>query len=126
MDTCRRASTGQRWTRSKTRFGTESELRQVQMESLRWLLDPGKRAGVERLVIDGSFVTDIFEPNDVDCVLLIDPDHPHQAAALDEIAEGLPFLDVQLVENHDFTMLVDHFFATDRHSTPKGLVEVIL
>ena len=110
----------------EARFGTESELRQVQMESLRWLVDLAKHAGVERLVIDGSFVTDIFEPNDVDCVLLIDPDHPHDAAALAEIAKGLPFLDIQLVENRDFTMLVDQFFATDRHSTPKGLVEVIL
>lgn len=108
------------------RFGCESELRRVQKESLRWLVDLARRAGVERLVIDGSFVTDRFEPNDVDCVLLIDPDHPHDAAALDEIADGLPFLDVQLVEPADFTMLVDQFFATDRYNTPKGLVEVVL
>jgi hypothetical protein len=110
----------------EARFGSESELRRVQMESLRWLVDLAKRAAVERLVIGGSFVTDRFEPNDVDCVLLIDPDHPHDAAALDEIADGLPFLDVQLVENLEFTMLVDQFFATDRYSTPKGLVELIL
>ena len=109
----------------EARFGSESDLRRVQMQSLHWLLELAKRAGVERLVIDGSFVTDIFEPNDVDCVLLIDPDHPHDAAALDAIAAGLPFLDVQLVERHDFTMLVNEFFATDRLSTPKGLVEVI-
>ena len=36
------------------------------------------------------------------------------------------FLDIQMVENHDFTMLVERFFATDRHSAPKGLIEVIL
>ena len=29
-----------------------------------------KRAGVQRLIINGSFVTAIVEPNDVDCVLL--------------------------------------------------------
>ena len=110
----------------EARFGTESELRRVQMESLRWLVDLARRVGVERLVINGSFVTDIFEPNDVDCVLLIAPDHPHDAAALDEIVDRLPFLDVQLVEHHDFSMLVDQFFATDRSFTPKGLVEVML
>jgi hypothetical protein len=88
-------------------------------------MDLAKRSGVERLVIDGSFVTDIFEPNDVDCVLLIEPDHSHAAAALDAIAAGLPFLDVQLVERYDFTMLVNEFFATDRLLTPKGLIEVI-
>ena len=110
----------------EARFGTESELRRAQMESLRWLVDMAKRAGVGRLVINGSFVTDVFEPNDVDCVLLIDPSQPYETAALDEIADGLPFLDIQLVEGHDFTMLAYEFFATDRHSKPKGLVEVIL
>jgi len=110
----------------EARFGRESELRRVQMESLRWLADLAKRAGVERLVINGSFVTDMFEPNDVDCVLLIVPDQSNDSAALDEIAVGLPFLDVQLVEHLDFTMLVDQFFATDRFCTPKGLVEVML
>lgn len=96
------------------------------MESLRWLGDLAKRARVKRLIINGSFVTDIFEPNDVDCVLLIAADHSHDDAVLDEIAAGLPFLDVQLVEQLDFTMLVDEFFATDRLFRPKGVVELML
>lgn len=37
----------------EARFGRESELRRVQMESLRWLMDLVRRAGVERLVISG-------------------------------------------------------------------------
>jgi hypothetical protein len=110
----------------EVRFGGESELRQVQIESLRWLMDLARRGDVQRFVIAGSFVTDIFEPNDVDCVLSIDPHHPHDAEALHEIAEGLPFLDIQLVEPLDFAMLVDRFFATDRHGTPKGVIELIL
>ena len=65
----------------ETRFAHESELRQVQIESLRWLVDLAKRAGVERIVINGSFVTDIPEPNDVDCVLLIGPNFPHDPGA---------------------------------------------
>jgi hypothetical protein len=32
----------------------------------------------------------------------------------------------EVVELVDFTLLVDHFFATDRSGTPKGLVEVLL
>jgi hypothetical protein len=110
----------------EARFGRESELRRVQMESLRWLVDLARRASVQRLVIDGSFVTDVFEPNDVDCVLLIAPEQPNDVASLDEIADGLPFIDLQLAEPVDFAILVDRFFATDRHGTPKGLVEVIL
>jgi hypothetical protein len=108
------------------RFGRESELRQIQMQSLWWLLELVKRAGVKRLIINGSFVTDEFEPNDVDCGLLISPDHSHDATALDEIATGLPFLDLQLVEQVDFTMLVDQFFATDRFRKLKGVIEVIV
>src|SRR6266436_10072192 len=37
------------------RFGQDPELRRVQMESLRWLVDLARRAGIDRLVIDGSF-----------------------------------------------------------------------
>jgi hypothetical protein len=55
------------------RFGREPELRQAQTESLRWLLDLAKRVGVQRLIIDGSYVTDKWEPNDVDCVMLLSP-----------------------------------------------------
>jgi Family of unknown function (DUF6932) len=60
----------------EARFGRESELRRVQMESLRWLVDLARRAGVARIVINGSFVTEVFEPNDVDCVILIGAGFP--------------------------------------------------
>lgn len=104
----------------EARFGTESELRRVQFQSLKWLIDLMRRAGLRRLVIDGSFVTDRFEPNDIDCILLIDPDHTPDPAALDEIDEGLPFLVIHPAEPTEFTMLVEQFFATDRDGTPKG------
>ena len=51
------------------RFGHEPELRQVQIESLRWLVQLARRAGALRIVVNGSFDTDKLEPNDVDCVL---------------------------------------------------------
>jgi hypothetical protein len=53
------------------RFGRETELRRVQLESLQWLVDVARGAGALRLIVNGSFVTDRPEPNDVDCVLLI-------------------------------------------------------
>src|SRR5216683_3821255 len=58
------------------RFGQESELRQAEMESLRWLVDLARRAGVLRIVVNGSFVADAYEPNDVDCALLMGNDYP--------------------------------------------------
>ncbi len=58
------------------RFGQETELRRVQMQSLGWLVDLARRAGALRLVVNESFVTDRPEPNDVDCVLLIGAGFP--------------------------------------------------
>jgi len=107
------------------RFGCESELRRVQMESLRWLVDLAHRAGVARVVINGSFVTEVFEPNDVDCALLIGAGFPLDKAAEAELLAGLPFLEIDLVNQADFDVLVEKFFATDRQSIPKGMVEVI-
>jgi hypothetical protein len=110
----------------EVRFGRESEIRRVQMESLRWLVELARRTGVDSLVINGSFVTDVLEPNDVDCVLLIGSDFPHDAAAETELLAGLPFLELSLVSDADFGLLVNVIFATDRHSVGKGMVEIIL
>lgn len=49
----------------EARFGRESEVHSVQTESLRWLAELARRSGVQRFVINGSFVTDVLEPNDV-------------------------------------------------------------
>ena len=125
MATCHRASTRRRFNEVDARFGRESELRRVQMESLRWLVDLTRCAGAERLIINGSFVTEVFEPNDVDCVLLIGVGFPQDKAAEAELLAGLPFLVIDLVNQADFDVLVKKFFATDRHSVPKGMVEVI-
>ncbi|MCG8586643.1 MAG: hypothetical protein MI757_18225 [Pirellulales bacterium] len=107
------------------RFGTGSELRRVQAESLRWLVEIADRAGVERLVVNGSFVTDTVEPNDVDCVLLIGSGFPRDDAAEDALLAGLPFLELSLVAREEFDLLVNQFFATDRHSVAKGMVEIV-
>ena len=107
------------------RFGRESELRRVQMESLRWLADLAKRAGVWRIVINGSFTTDMPDPNDVDCVLLIAAGFPQDRQAEEELIEGLPFLDINLVRQDGWDEFVGIVFATDRRSNPKGMIEVM-
>jgi len=108
------------------RFGRATELRRVQMHSIQWLHDAALRAGVERFVINGSFVTDVDEPNDVDCVLLIGPSFPSDVAAEAELLAGFPFLEIQLAREHAFRVLVESFFATDRYNRSKGMIEVIL
>ena len=109
----------------EARFGRESELRQVQMESLRWLVDLARRAGVQRIVINGSFATTLPEPNDVDCALLIVRGFPQDPAAEEELIEGLPFLDINLVRQDGWDELVGIIFATDRRLNPKGMIEVV-
>ena len=108
------------------RFGQESEIRPGQMDSVRWPVDLAKKAGVQRLIINGSFVTDDLEPNDLDCALLTSSEFPHDPDALEALVDGLPFLSLELVEAKEFAILVEQFFATDRDLIPKGVVEVIL
>jgi hypothetical protein len=107
------------------RFGTESELRRVQMQSVRWLIDLARRAGVARIVLNGSFVTDAYEPNDVDCVLLIPPDFPMAPDVERQFRRGLPFLEIAIVDQDGFSDLVERVFASDRYHVPKGMVEMV-
>lgn len=107
-----------------TRFGVDSELRRVQMESLRWMVELAWQAGVLRIVVNGSFVTDVSEPNDIDCVLLIDETFPGDATACGKLLEGLPFVTIEIAESDGFHRFTDRFFATDRNFEPKGMIEV--
>jgi hypothetical protein len=108
------------------RFGQLSELRRVQMESVRWMVDLAVLAGAERVVLNGSFVTDIMEPNDVDCVLLFLPGRHRDRSAVKQLRGGLPFLEMKLIGQEDFDDYVNVTFGTDRMGVPKGMIEVIL
>jgi hypothetical protein len=108
------------------RFGSETEIRGVQGESIRWLLDLARQAGVDRVIVNGSFTTDKAEPNDVDCVLLMGEHFPIDAETGAELLEGLPFLEIKLVNQEGFELLVETIFASDREMQPKGMIEVVL
>jgi hypothetical protein len=108
------------------RFGQEPELRRVQMQSLRWLVELARRAGVQRVVVDGSFVTDKWEPNDVDCLLLQGPAFGQDEAADNELRAGLPFIEMVVVAQAEFDLYAERIYGTDRQGNGRGLVEVIL
>jgi hypothetical protein len=110
----------------EARFGCDSDLRGAQIQSLRWLVEIVRRAGIARVILNGSFVTDAIEPNDVDCALLVAADFREDSGAATELHEGLPFLDLEIVDESEFVFLVEELFATDRDTVPKGLVELIL
>jgi hypothetical protein len=110
----------------ETRFGAESEVRRTQFQSMCWLIDLAKAAKARRLIINGSFTTDRYEPNDIDCVLLIDADYDSESPAGVEIADGLPFLTIELAGEDVFRYMAESCFASDRFGKPKGVVEVVL
>lgn len=107
------------------RFGRESEMRRVQMESVIWMIELARRSGVQRIVVNGSFVTDKLEPNDVDCVLLIGSGFPSEKNAEAELLSGLPFINMELVDRQAFQQFTEKTFATDRDLVPKGMIEVM-
>lgn len=96
------------------------------MESIRWMVDLAVRAGAQRIVLNGSFVTDIIDPNDVDCVLLFVRGANRDRTAIKELRGGLPFLDIAMVNQKEFDRLVVDFFAETRSGLSKGMVEVML
>lgn len=61
------------------------------MESVRWLIDLARQAGVERIILNGSFVTEIMEPNDVDCVLLLGTQRHQSQTAFSELRKVCRF-----------------------------------
>ena len=107
------------------RFGGPSELRRVQFESLQWLVELTRRLGIVRLIVNGSFTTDQWEPNDIDCVLLPSPDFPRDMAALEELDIGFPYLDIDVVDHPAFERITGETFATDGLEIPTGMIEVL-
>lgn len=108
------------------RFGCGSETRREQMDALRWLVALAMRAGIERLLVDGSFVTRKRKPNDIDCVLLVGREYPRDVDARQELREGLPFVHIQIVDQAGFDEFANRIFATDKSGNPRGMIEVIL
>jgi hypothetical protein len=85
-----------------------------------------REAEIKRLVLNDSFVTDTPEPNDVDCVLLPGPAYDVDSPAGVTLEDGLPFLQLEIVEDREFDELVHTIFASDRIGVQKGVVEVRL
>ena len=91
------------------------------------LIEAAKRAGVRRLLVNGSFVTDKLSPNDVDVVFLPGPNYPRQEKELDNDELVWPFLQVIVAaDDADFEAWATNQFGTDRKKRPKGVVEVTL
>ncbi len=109
------------------RFGSGSPDREVETQELLEFIDWARRAGVQRVIVNGSYVTDVTTPQDVDLVILPGPDYPNdQQSAVDEELIW-PFLHVLVAADQaDLEAWAMRDFGTDRQRRPKGVVEVIL
>jgi hypothetical protein len=109
------------------RFGHGSPEREVQTAELLDFVAWARRAGVLRLVVNGSFTTAKTSPNDADVVILpgpatfADPD-------FDKLQDAAwPFLQIIVAaDDADFEAWCKSDFGTDREGRMKGVVEVTL
>lgn len=109
------------------RFGRGSEERRVIGESLAWTVAAARRAGVRRLVLDGSYIDKKRRPNDVDCVALLAGEDSTDQAAQAEFGEGIPYAQIIFFAEEDqFEQFLRLEFMTDRSGRPRGVVEVLL
>ncbi len=110
-----------------SRFGTGSEERETEINELLNFIDAAKKAGVQRLMVNGSFVTGRLAPNDVDVVILPGLDYPRQSRELESNELIWPFLQIIVAaDDADFESWAVKQFSTDRRRRAKGVVEVIL
>jgi|SRR6266403_5838069 len=110
-----------------SRFGSGSEERETEINELLHFIDAAKKAGVRRLMVNGSFVTGRLAPNDVDVVILPGPDYPRQSRELESNELIWPFLQIIVAaDDADFESWAVKQFSTDRRRRAKGVVEVIL
>ncbi|MCL2640134.1 MAG: hypothetical protein FWD53_04755 [Phycisphaerales bacterium] len=93
------------------RFGHGSEQREALSQSLDWLVPLCKQAGIAKILLNGSFVTDRIEPNDADCILLQGPEYRRYHIAVAELRKGLPFLDIKIVDEGEYNFYAESFFA---------------
>ncbi|HWB52826.1 MAG TPA: hypothetical protein VG722_01490 [Tepidisphaeraceae bacterium] len=107
-------------------FGQGSEQREAQGQSLLWLIPLCRAAHICKLLIDGSFISDRLEPNDVDCALLQGSGYSAISPAAAELRAGLPFLEIRIVKQDEYNFLSEVFFASDRDMIPKGMLEVVI
>src|SRR5712691_11631864 len=106
MVVCQRGFMGRRWKK-----WPNDSVKGLSYVASRWNLSAGsfdlaRRAKVLRIVVNGSFVTDLAEPNDVDCVLLVGSDFPPADPDHQELLAELPFISMQIVDQAGFDFFV--------------------
>jgi hypothetical protein len=110
-----------------SRFGSGSPEREVATEELVEFVAWARRAGIARVIINGSYVTKKLSPNDVDIVVLPGADYPRRELPCSLQVARWPFLQIFVaVDELDLDDWSFRDFGTDRNRKKKGVVEVSL
>ncbi len=109
------------------RFGDGSPERQVETQELLEFLEWARRAGIRRLIINGSYATARPAPNDVDIVMLPGAGYPCDEEPWGEKESQWPFLQILVAaDDEDLEAWARDDFGTDRNQREKGVIEVVL
>lgn len=110
------------------RFGSGSPEREIETRELVQFIQWAQGAGVRRLIVNGSYVTQKEDPNDVDLVILPGPDYPRDKRPVSEEEEKLwPFLHIFVADDDaDLEAWALRDFGTDREFHQKGVIEIPL
>jgi hypothetical protein len=110
-----------------TRFGTGSPEREIETQELLDFIAWARRAGIHRLIVNGSYVTAKSAPNDVDIVVLPGVDYPRRELPIDQQGSRWPFLQILIAADEaDLEEWSLNDFGTDRNRNYKGVIEVKL
>ena len=114
-------------------YGSSTDRRKLLMQGLREAASNFELSGVKTLWIDGSFITDKEEPNDIDgCweyTLVVDTEKldPFFLGSREEIKNkyGLDFFIANIIEAGS-GLPFPKFFQVNRDGDPKGIIVVKL
>lgn len=109
------------------RIGGGSPERDVETQELIDFIAWAKRAGVQRVIVNGSYVTAMESPNDVDILMLPGIKYPRGETALKQELVAWPFLHILVVaDDLELAEWSAQHFGVDRILVAKGVVEVLL
>lgn len=110
-----------------SRFGGGSPEREVETQELLDFFAWARRAGIVRVIVNGSYASAKVAPNDADVFVLPGADYPRNETPCSQHEARWPFLQIFIaVDELDLEQWSLHDFGTDRNRRLKGVIEVLL
>ena len=117
------------FTEVRQRFGN-TDKRQDLLRNLHNFVNVARKVGAIKLILDGSFVTDKKEPNDIDAILVVPDDFNTTTREAHILLESKIRFNIHLFpvrkNDNEFLQQWIEFLGHDRNGEPRGLVEVLL